>query len=84
MEKEIGKVIHYFGHVNAAVIALTADLKIGDTVKFIRHDEEVFHQKVESMQIEHKSITEAKAGDEVAIKVDHKVKEGTLVHKIEE
>lgn len=47
MEKEIGKVTHYFDHVQAAVVALTGDLKIGDTVKFVRHDEEVFHQKIE-------------------------------------
>ncbi|OGZ31738.1 MAG: hypothetical protein A3H02_01585 [Candidatus Niyogibacteria bacterium RIFCSPLOWO2_12_FULL_41_13] len=84
MEKEIGKVVHYFDHVQAAVVALTADLKIGDTVKFVRHDEEVFHQKVESMQIEHKAVTEAKAGEETAIKVEHKVKQGTIVYKIEE
>lgn len=84
MEKEIGKVTHYFDHVQAAVVALTGDLKIGDTVKFVRHDEEVFHQKIESMQIEHKPVTEAKAGEEAAIKVDHKAKQGTTVYKIEE
>ena len=84
MEKEVGKVVHFFGHVNAAVIALTDDLKIGDTVKFVRHDEEVFHQKIESMQIEHKAVNEAKSGEEAAVKVDHKVKQGTKVYKIEE
>lgn len=84
MEKEIGKVTHYFDHVQAAVVALTANLKIGDTVKFVRHDEEVFHQKVESIQIEHKPVNEAKAGEEAAIKVEHKVKQGTVVYKIEE
>lgn len=83
MEKEIGKVIHYFDHVSAAVVALTDGLKIGDKVKFVRHDEELFEQEVKSIQIEHQSVTEAKKGQEVAIKVDQKAKTGTHVFKIE-
>lgn len=84
MEQELGQVVHYFGHVDVAVIKLTAgDLKIGDALKFV-HGEHEFTQKVDSIQIEHQSITEAKNGQEVAVKVSEKAPQGTRVYKITE
>jgi len=41
-----------------------------------------FEQAVQSMQIDHKDIKEAKKGQEVGLKVDQKVKEGWEVYKI--
>lgn len=80
-EKPIGKVIHYFPHVNAAVVKLKDDLSIGDKIKLKRGDEE-FEQEVKSMQIDHKSIKVAKKGKEVGLEVDKKVKEGWELYKI--
>ena len=82
MDKEIGKVIHYFDKAMVAVIRLTDGLKVGETVKFV-HGESEFSQPVESMEIEHKKIQSAKKGDEVAVKVEQKAKEGTKVYKVE-
>jgi hypothetical protein len=35
------------------------------------------------MEVEHKKIQSAKKGDEVAVKVEQKAKEGTRVYKVE-
>ena len=82
MEKEIGKVTHYFDKAGVAVIKLSGKLKVGDTVKFKKGEEE-FSGIISSMQVEHESIQSGKAGEEVAVKVPQTAKEGTMVYKEE-
>lgn len=82
MEKEIGKVIHYYDKAQVAVIRLSDGLKTGETVKF-KHGDNEFTQSVESMEIEHEKIQSAKKGQEIAIKVDQKTREGALLYKEE-
>lgn len=82
MDKEIGKVIHYFDKAMVAVIRLTDGLKVGESVKFV-HGENEFSQAIDSMEVEHKKIQSAGKGDEVAVKVEQKAKEGTRVFKVE-
>ncbi len=77
---EIGEVTNYFEHVGAAAIKLSKPLKIGDTIK-IKGGEIEFAQKVSSMQLNHKEITQAKKGDEVGIKTSQKVRKGYKVFK---
>jgi putative protease len=79
-EKATGKVIHYFDKAMVAVIALDANLTIGDNVKFVHGDKE-FSQTIKSMQIEHKQIDSAKKGEEVAVKVEQEVYKGTKIYK---
>ncbi|MEW6008520.1 MAG: hypothetical protein AB1629_02680 [Candidatus Omnitrophota bacterium] len=80
-EKQIGKVTHYFSRINVAIIALTDSLKIGDTIHIKGHSED-FKQPIDSMQIEHKEVSEAKAGDSVGVKVSGKVHENDIVYKV--
>lgn len=79
--KFIGKVTHYFPHVEAAVLELTEPLRVGDTIR-IAGGEVDFTQQVESMQIERQPVDSAKPGDSVAVKVVQKVKEGYKVYKL--
>jgi len=80
-EKEIGVISHYFGKVSVGIIALNDTLKAGETIHIKgMHDD--FMQKVESMQIEHADVKEAKKGDAVGIKVAHPVHEHDKVYKI--
>ena len=71
-EKEIGKITHYFGKISVGIIELTDSLKVGDSIhiKGVHTD---FTQKVDSIQIEHQNVEEAKAGDFVGIKVRERV-----------
>ncbi|NCO23437.1 hypothetical protein COW09_02100 [bacterium (Candidatus Moisslbacteria) CG12_big_fil_rev_8_21_14_0_65_36_11] len=82
-EKQIGKIAHFFGKISVAVIELTDNLKKGDTIHIVGADRD-FTQTVDSMQIEHKEIKEAKAKDAVGLKVVSPTKEGDAVYKVEE
>jgi acyl-CoA hydrolase len=79
--EEIGKVTHYFDHISVAVLALTKPIKVGDTVHILGHSTD-FKQEVTSLQIEHKAITSAKSGDEVAMKVIQVVHPGDKIFQI--
>jgi len=77
--KGIGKISHYYDKVGVAIIELTAPLKVGDKVKFVKGDTET-EQTVVSMQIERAAVESAKKGAIIGIKVDAPVKEGTMVY----
>lgn len=84
MEKEIGKVEDYFAHVGVVAIRITNGvLKIGDTI-YIKGVTTDFTQVVESMEIEHKKVEEAKIGDSVGIKVKERVRRHDRVYKVTE
>lgn len=80
-KKPIGKVIHYYDKISVAIVRLEKKLSVGDRVKFVKGDN-VFEQTVESMEIKHGKLTEAKPGDEVGIKLDQTAKEGTFVYTV--
>jgi putative protease len=79
--KEIGKVSHYFGGPKVAALVLTDTLKVGDRIAIQGHTTD-FETVVESMQIEHDKIQEAKKGDNVGIKVPERVREHDVVYRI--
>lgn len=82
-EQEVGKVIHYYDKATVAVVRLAGNLALGDAIKIQKGDGE-FEMKIASMQIDHQPVESAKAGDEVAIKVDSPAKDGAVVLKITE
>ncbi len=81
---KVGEVTRYFGKINVAVINLDDNLMIGDWLGFVRKGELLFEQEVVSMQVEHQEIKDAAPGEEVALMVDHKVKNGTEVYRATE
>jgi translation elongation factor EF-1alpha len=70
----IGTVTHYFSHLSVAAVTLTAPLRVGDEVHIQGHTTDV-SQRIESMEVDHEPVTEAKPGDDVAIKVVDHVRE---------
>ena len=77
--KQIGKITHYFNKIGVGVLELEGKLKVGDTI-IIATSSGDFEQKVDSMQVEHEQVTEAKSGDAVGLKTDQPVKEGNSVY----
>ena len=77
-EKEIGKVSTFFSHVSVAAIKLSGKLKVGDKVHIKGHTTD-FETKVASIQINNKSVKEAKSGDHIGIKVPEKVRPNDAV-----
>ncbi len=83
-EKEVGKVAHCFGKIEVCVVQITKEgLKKGDKIH-IKGATTYFEQTVESMQINHKDIVEAKKGDGIGLKVKQPVREQDVVYKIVE
>jgi translation elongation factor EF-1alpha len=81
-EKEIGTISTFFSHVGVAAIKLSGKLKVGDKIHVKGHTTD-FEQKVGSMQIENKKVSEAKKGDHIGIKVDEKVRPNDKVFLVE-
>ena len=82
-EKEIGAITHYYGNISVGIIQLSDVLKVGDNIHIKGHSSD-FSQSVDSMQIEHNVVQEAKAGDMVGIKVSQKVHPHDKVFKVTE
>jgi putative protease len=78
-EKEIGKVIHWYGKINVAVVKLASGLKVGDTIK-VRHGDGEFEETVNSMQLDHKPIDTGKKGQEIAIQLSQEAKDGSVIY----
>ena len=84
MEKEIGYVEHFFNHLDVAAIKITnGPLKIGDTIHVKGHTTD-FTEVLNSMQVEHESITEAKTGDDIGVKMENKCREHDKVYLVTE
>ena len=81
--KLIGEVTHYFGNIGVAVIKLSDKLKVGETIRVVGGEDTDFNQTVESMEVEHQKIDQAKKGDSIGLKIDQKVREGYKVYKVE-
>ena len=79
-EKPIGKVTHYFGKIGVMALDLTDKLSVGERIHIKGHTTDVI-LTVDSLQIEHASVPEAKAGDSVGIKVGEKVRPGDMVYR---
>jgi putative protease len=81
-EKKIGFVSNYFSKISVAAVEITdGTVSVGDTLHFMGHTTDC-ESRVSSMQIEHQSVSEAKKGDSVGIKVPEKVREIDKVFKI--
>lgn len=80
MGAKIGEVTHYFGNIQVAVLALSADLKVGEQIHFHGASTD-FTQEVTSMQVDHENIEAASAGTDVAMKVKDRVRVGDEVLK---
>jgi translation elongation factor EF-1alpha len=78
---QIGTVTHFFDHISVAVLSLTEALRVGDSIHILGHSTD-FRQDVVSMQIEHKEVTEAGPGDDVALKVTQKVHPNDKVFRL--
>ena len=84
IEEKIGIVEHFFTHVSVAAIKITnGDLKIGDTIHVVGATTD-FKQKIESMEIDRKTVDIVKPGDDVGIKVIERVREHDIVYKVPE
>ena len=80
-EKDIGFVSNYFKKISVAAIEITnGTVSLGDSLHFLGNTTD-FIFTIDSMQIEHVSVTEAKNGDSIGVKISEMVRKGDKVYK---
>lgn len=82
-EQKVGRVVDYFAKIGVAGIEMTGSLTVGDTIHIHGHTTD-FQQTVDSMQMEHQTVEEAKPGDSIGIKVKDRCRAHDLVYKVVE
>ncbi len=80
--QEVGKVTHYYTKLGVGVVKLSDTLKVGDKIR-IKGATTDFGQTVDSMQIEHDKVEEAKKGKSIGLKVKENIRANDVVYKLE-
>jgi hypothetical protein len=79
--RPVAQVTHYYNKIGVAVLTLSDTLSVGEAIHISGHTTD-FCQMVKSMQIDHRPITEAHPGDDVALKVIDRVRAGDQIFRI--
>ena len=80
-EERVGTVTHYFGQLSVAAVRMeSGSLRVGDMIHVVGRTSD-FRQRVESMQVEHESVVEVRAGQEFGLKVTQHAREHDVVYK---
>ncbi len=75
----VGVVTHYFNRIGVAAVKLLGTLRVGDSIRIIGATTD-FEDVVRSIEVEHETVEEAKAGEEIGIRLKEKVREGDRVY----
>lgn len=78
--REVGRVSHFFGRINVAIIDVTETISLGDQI-LIKGPSTDIEQTVDSMEIEHVKVKQAESGQTVGMKVKYNVRENDTVYK---
>jgi translation elongation factor EF-1alpha len=76
----IGTVTHYFSHLSVAAVELEQPLRQGERIHIQGHTTDLV-QTVDSMEVDHTAIQEAKPGDDVALHVDDHVRDHDKIYR---
>ncbi len=72
-EKLIGNIEHFFGKISVAALKLKSPLSVGDVIHIVGPHND-FCQRMDSIQINHKSVQKAKKGQDIGFKVKSRVR----------
>lgn len=79
--ERIGIVTHYFSHLSVAIVQLeTGGLNVGDVIHIKGHTSD-FTQTVESMEVDHVHVNEARPGQSFGLSVKEHAREHDVVYK---
>lgn len=77
----IGTVDNFFSHLYVASIDLNNTLKKGESIHIMGHTTNIL-LRLESIQVEHKEVNEAAAGQTIGVKVADRVRVGDRVFRV--
>jgi len=80
-EVSLGVVEDYFGHIGVLALTIKENLNLGDTIHVRGHTTDLT-KKVDSMQMNHAAVQNAKKGDSIGIKVTDKCRKGDKVFRV--
>jgi len=78
--REVGRVSHFFGRINVAIIEVKDIISVGDQI-LIKGPTTDIEQTIDSMEIEHTKVKQAEAGQSIGMKVNARVRENDIVYK---
>jgi hypothetical protein len=79
----VGVVRHYFPRAAAAVIEVAeGNLRVGDTVHIRGHTTD-YYQRIDRIEVEHRPVAVANAGESVGVHVSQRVREGDRVSRVD-
>ena len=78
--REVGRVSHFFGKINVAIIEVKDAISVGDKI-VIKGPTTDIEQTVDSMEIEHTKVKQAEAGQSIGMKVNARIREKDIVYK---
>jgi translation elongation factor EF-Tu-like GTPase len=79
--EKVGRIAHFYTKPSVAVVELLAPINKGDKI-VIRGSTTNIEQTVDSIEIEHKQIPNAQAGQSIGMKVSGRVRENDIVYKV--
>ena len=82
-EQRIGVVTHYYSHLSVAALQLDpgATLRVGDVIHILGHTTD-FSQRVESLEVDRKSVLEVGPNNDFGLKVVDHAREHDIVFKV--
>ncbi|MCR4301713.1 MAG: hypothetical protein NUV51_08885 [Sulfuricaulis sp.] len=79
--ERIGVVTHYYNHLSVAILKLEKGaLRVGDLIHIKGHTSD-FPQTVDSMEIDHVHVNEARPGQSFGLRVREHAREHDIVYK---
>lgn len=79
--ERVGLVTHYYNHLSVAIVQLdTGMLRVGDVIHIKGHTSD-FSQPVESMEVDHVHVNEARPGQSFGLRVREHAREHDVVYK---
>ena len=83
-EQRIGVVTHYYSQLSVAILQLErgATLRVGDVIHILGHTTD-FSQRVESLEVDRKSVLEVGSNDDFGLKVIDHAREHDVVFKVQ-
>jgi putative protease len=77
----IGRIKNFYSKLNVAEINADENFKIGEEI-VVKGENTYFRQTIDSMEIKHKKVNEAKREQDVAIKLDQKARKNDLIYAL--
>ena len=80
--EEIGCIAGYFAVPKVAIVKIkSGSLKVGDRIWIRGHTTDLL-ETIQSMQVDHRPVSEAALGEEVGVQVSARVRRNDRVYKI--